>query len=77
MILVTKTSGQTRQRGHTLSTCTNVCVCVRVFFRLIDRASTIPRNNAVANPIRGLLDRKRSEEHFGKERRICMVTGDQ
>ena len=35
MILVTKTSDQTRQRGHTLSTCTNltlcVCVCVCVF----------------------------------------------
>ena len=28
MILVTKISGQARQRGHTLSTC--VCVCVRV-----------------------------------------------
>ena len=33
MILVTKTSSdQTRQRGHTLSTCTNLtCVCVYVF----------------------------------------------
>ena len=30
MILVTKTSDQTRQRGHTLSTCTNLCVCVCV-----------------------------------------------
>ena len=28
MILVTKTSDQTRQRGHTLSTCTSVCVRV-------------------------------------------------
>ena len=28
MILVTKTSDQTRQRGHTLSMCTSVCVCV-------------------------------------------------
>ena len=32
MILVTKTSDQTRQRGHTLSTCVCVCVCVCVFF---------------------------------------------
>ena len=42
MILVTKTSDQTRQRGHTLSTCTNltcVCVCVVPFIldvRLVD-----------------------------------------
>ena len=37
MILVTKTSDQTRQRGHTLSTCINltcVCVCVCVFSSL-------------------------------------------
>ena len=26
MVLVTKTSDQTRQRGHTLSTCTRVCI---------------------------------------------------
>ena len=36
MILVTKTSDQTRQRGHTLSICTNLtcvclCVCVCMF----------------------------------------------
>ena len=32
MILITKTSDQTRQRGHALSTCTVcVCVCVCVF----------------------------------------------
>ena len=30
MILITKTSDQTRQRGHALSTCTRVCVCVCV-----------------------------------------------
>ena len=31
MILVTKTSDQTRQRGHTLFTCTNLTGCVCVF----------------------------------------------
>ena len=40
-----------------------------VFFTLTDRASTIPSNkrySMVANPVvvRGLLDRKRSEEHL-------------
>ena len=30
MILVTETSDQTRQKGHTLSSCTNICVCVCV-----------------------------------------------
>ena len=37
MILVTKTSDPTQQRGHTLSTCTNlVCmyVCMYVFIKL-------------------------------------------
>ena len=42
-----------------------------VFFTLTDRDSTIPRNNihtyVVANPVRGLLDRKRSQEHLRKE----------
>ena len=39
---------------------------VVVFFTLTDRASTIPSNihYVVANPLRGLLDRKRSEEHL-------------
>ena len=37
MILVTKTSDQTRQRGHTLSTC--VCVCV--FFPFILDTSSL------------------------------------
>ena len=41
MILITKTSDQTRQRGHALSTCTMcVCVCVVIPFvldvRLVD-----------------------------------------
>ena len=36
---------------------------VVVFFTLTDRASTIP-SNMVANPVRGLLDRKISEEHL-------------
>ena len=60
MILVTKTSDQTRQRGHTLSVCVCVftklhitaqvcvCVCVCVYVRFIlgltDRASAIPSN---------------------------------
>ena len=37
-----------------------------VFFTLTDRASTIqyPVIHVVANPVRGLLDRKRSEEHL-------------
>ena len=38
-----------------------VCVCVRVcvLFTLTDRASAIPCNiYVVANPVRGLLDRK-------------------
>ena len=36
-----------------------------VFFTLTDRASNIPSNiHVVANPVRGLLDRKRSEEHL-------------
>ena len=34
-----------------------------VFFSLTDRAST-PVIYALANPVRGLLDRKRSEEHL-------------
>ena len=38
---------------------------VVVFFALTYRASTIPGNiYAVANPVHGLLDRKRSEEHL-------------
>ena len=37
---------------------------VVVFFTLTDRASTIPINTRGANPVRGLLDRKRSEEHL-------------
>ena len=36
-----------------------------VFFTLLtDRASTIVVIHVVANPVRGLLDRKRSEEHL-------------
>ena len=35
-----------------------------MFFTLIDRASTYPVIYVVANPVRGLLDRKRSEEHI-------------
>ena len=41
-------------------------LCV-VFFTLTDRASTIPSTviyYVVANPVRGLLDIKRSEEHL-------------
>ena len=47
------------------STCKIFDVVV-VFFTLTDRASTIPSNivYVVANPVRGLLDRKRSEEHL-------------
>ena len=45
------------------------CVVVVVFFTLTDRASAInhtryPVIYVVANPVRGLLDRKRSEEHI-------------
>ena len=41
-----------------------VCVGVFVFFTLTDRASTISSNiTRLPNPIRGLLDRKRSEKH--------------
>ena len=39
--------------------------CAVVFFTLTDRASTVPSKiYVVANPVRGLLDRKRSEEHL-------------
>ena len=37
---------------------------VVVFFTLTDRASTIPSNIRGSNPVRGLLDRERSEEHL-------------
>ena len=38
---------------------------VVVLLTLIDRASTIyPVTYVVANPVRGLLDRKRPEEHL-------------
>ena len=39
---------------------------IRRFFTLNDRAPTEPSNTdyVVANPVRGLLDRKRSEEHL-------------
>ena len=38
---------------------------VIVFFTLTDWASTIPSNiYVVASPVRGLLDKKRSEEHI-------------
>ena len=43
----------------------NLQVIDVVFFTLTDRASTIyPVLYVVANPVRGLLDRKRSEEHL-------------
>ena len=47
MILVTKTSDQTRQRGHTLSTCTDltcvcVCMCVAATFILDVRLVDVP-----------------------------------
>ena len=42
MILVTKTSDQMRQRGHTLSTCAILtCVCVCVFIGLHITATRI------------------------------------
>ena len=43
-----------------------MCVYVCVFFALTDRASTIPSNilYGVANPVRGLLDSEKSEEHI-------------
>ena len=39
---------------------------VVVFFTLTDRASTTPSNilYVIANPVRGLVDRKTSEEHL-------------
>ena len=42
-----------------------MCVYVCVFFALTDRASTIPSNilYGVANPVRGLLESEKSEEH--------------
>ena len=43
-----------------------VCVFLCVFFTITDRSGVpqpYPVTYAVANPVRGLLDRKRSEEH--------------
>ena len=43
----------------------SIYVVVVVFFTLTDRASTIiPSNTRGCQPVRGLLDRKRSEEHL-------------
>ena len=49
---------------------------VLVFFTLLtDRASTIPSNiRGVANPVRGLLDRKRSQEHHLQSSNESMKT---
>ena len=43
-----------------------ITVVVVVFFTLTDWPSTIPSTviYVVANPVRGLLNRKRSEEHL-------------
>ena len=46
-----------------------MCVCVRVFFTLADRAWTFPVIYAVVNPVRGLLDRKRLEEGVKRDPR--------
>ena len=51
-----------------------MCMCVCMFFTLTDRASTIPSSiiYVVANPVvvRGLLDRKRSEEYLQSSNEI-------
>ena len=39
-------------------------VVVVVFFTFTDRVSTVPSIIRGYNPVRGLLDRKRSEEHL-------------
>ena len=54
--------------------CVCMCMCVCMFFTLTDRASTIPNSiiYVVANPVvvRGLLDRKRSEEYLQSSNEI-------
>ena len=62
MILVTKISDQTRQRGHTLSTCTNlVCVCVCVY-GVCARHTEIQRISNKSNIADGIFRRGRHAE---------------
>ena len=60
MILVTKTSDQTRQRGHTLSTCTNLYVCMYVCIHVWPEQfqQSMDQPGKVANPARGQPNRK-------------------
>ena len=67
MVLTTKTSDQMRRGTHSLYLY-RFLLHVCVFFTLIDRASTMPSNMlyVVANPVRGLLDRKISDRNIYK-----------
>ena len=54
-----------RQQSESIEVALDFMELCVVFFTLTDRASTIyPVLYVVANPVRGLLDRKRSEEHL-------------
>ena len=60
MILITKTSDQTRQRGHALSTCT-ICMYVCIYVYMVTTYSkSMDQSGKVANPARGQLKRVNS-----------------